>query len=308
MRSSHGYIPDELKSGTISVAEARSFGVSRDMLRGPAWRRVGWGRYRWAAQAMDEDVKLAALLTTLPEGAALAGAVAARRWGLDVPRPAKPDVIIPPGAGVSGRVEGRVRRVKLAAGDVVDRDGLPVTSPLRTCLDLACHFPLVEAVVAVDQALHAGLVQLAALTGYVARHHKIPGLNQARLVLELAEAKAESPMESRLRLLLVRAGLPRPEAQVSLTNTRGAFLGRVDLFYRDASLAIEYDGENHRDRITADNQRQNRLLESGIHLLRYTAPDLAERPTAVVAEVRAALDRHDSRVPALRDHGASGNS
>ena len=221
MRTTSGYIPDELKSGTISIAEAQSLGVSRDVLRGPGWRRVGWGRYRWAGQGMDEDVTLAVLLTTLPEGAALAGAIAARRWGLDVPRPVRPDVIVPPGAGVSGRVEGRIRRVKLEPGDVLMRGGLPVTSPVRTCFDLACRLPLVEAVVAIDQALHLELVKLEQLSEYVARHHRIPGLNQARLVVDLAEPKAESPMESRLRMLLVREGLPRPQAQVSLTNTRG---------------------------------------------------------------------------------------
>lgn len=298
MGSYHGYVPDELKSGTITIAEARSAGVTRDMLRGPAWRRVGWGRYRWAAQSMDEDVKLAVLLTTLPEGAALAGATAARRWGLDVVRPTRPEVIVPPGIGVSGRVEGHVRRVKLRAGDVVERDGLPVTAPLRTCLDLACRLPLVDAVVCIDEALHSGLVAPADLAAYVAGHHRIPGLNQARLVLDLAEPKTESPMESRLRMLLVREGLPRPRAQVPLTSARGAFLGRVDLFYDRANLGIEYDGANHRDRLTADNQRQNRLLEAGVHLLRYTAPDLVERPAAVVAEVRAALDRYQgSRQP-----------
>jgi Protein of unknown function (DUF559) len=252
---------------------------------------VGWGRYRWAAQGVDEDVALAVLLSSLPEGAALAGPIAARRWGLDLPRPPEPEVIVPPGGGISGRVKGKVRRVQLKPGDVVLRGGLPVTSPLRTCLDLACRLSLVEAVVAVDQALHRGLVRQQNLSAYLARHHKIPGLVQARRVLELTEPKAESPMESRLRMLLVREGLPRPAAQVSVYGAGKAFLGRLDLYYPQARLGLEYDGENHRDRITADNQRQNRLLQAGIQLLRYTAPDLTSRPEAVVAEVRAALDR-----------------
>lgn len=292
MTSVFGRVPDELKSGTVSIADARALGVSRDVLRGPAWRHVGWGRYRWAAQTPDEDVALAILLTSLPEGAALAGPVAARRWGLDLSPPSRPEVIVPPGAGISGRVQARVRRVQLKPGDVVLRDGLPVTGPLRTCLDLACRLSLVEAVVAIDQALHAGLVREDDLSSYVASHHRIPGLTQARRVLERAEPKAESPMESRLRMLLVREGLPRPAAQVPVYGARGAFLGRLDLFYAEAQLGLEYDGENHRDRLTADNQRQNRLLEAGIHLLRYTGPDLATRPEAVVAEVRAALHRH----------------
>lgn len=101
-------------------------------------------------------------------------------------------------------------------------------------------------------------------------------------------------MESRLRLLLVRGGLPRPEAQVSVQDARGVLLGRLDLYYPQARLGLEYDGENHRDRLTADNQRQNRLLEAGIHLLRFTGPDLASRPDAVIAEVGAALRRHQT--------------
>jgi hypothetical protein len=291
MAASHGYVPDELKSGTISIAEAAALGVSRDVLRGPAWRHVARGRYRWAAQQMDEDVPLGILLSSLPQGAALAGLTAARRWGLDVAQSA-PEVIVPPGAGVSGRVHGKVRRVQLKPGDVVLRAGLPTTSPRRTCLDLACRLSLVEAVVAIDEALHVGLVRVEDLAGYVAQHHGIPGLVQARRVLDFAEPKSESPMESRLRMLLVRSGLPRPDAQVSVRDSRGGFLGRLDLFYPDSSVGIEYDGENHRDRLTADNQRQNRLLEAGIHLLRYTAPDLGGRPAAIVAEAGAALARH----------------
>jgi very-short-patch-repair endonuclease len=196
-------------------------------------------------------------------------------------------------------VEGNVRRVHLRSGDVVLRHGLPVTSPLRTCFDLACRLPLVEAVVPVHQALRARLVDQKDLAAYMAWQKKIPGLVQARRVLELAEPKAESPMESRLRLLVVRGGLPRPEAQVPVHDARGAFLGRLDLCYRQAKLGIEYDGENHRDRLTADNQRQNRLLEAGVHLLRFTGPDLATRPDAVVAEVGAALRRHEKPEPSL---------
>ncbi len=103
------------------------------------------------------------------------------------------------------------------------------------------------------------------------------------------DPKAESPMESRLRMLLVLAGLPRPEAQVSLYDEEGGFVARPDLYYREARLGLEYDGENHCDRMTADNRRQNRLHQIGVSLLRYTAPDLRERPAAIVAEVRDAV-------------------
>ena len=97
-------------------------------------------------------------------------------------------------------------------------------------------------------------------------------------------------METRLRMILVLGGLPRPAVQVELRDGTGRFLARPDLLYPGARLAIEYDGSNHRDRLVADNRRQNRLQRAGYTLLRYTAPDVFDRPGAVLAEVRGELN------------------
>jgi len=98
-------------------------------------------------------------------------------------------------------------------------------------------------------------------------------------------------METRLRWLLLRAGLPRPQVQVDLRDSDGRFLGRADLYYSAARLVIEYDGVNHRDRMVEDNRRQNALLNAGFRLLRFTAADVNQRPDALVAQVRGALTR-----------------
>jgi len=90
-------------------------------------------------------------------------------------------------------------------------------------------------------------------------------------------------METRLRWLLIQAGLPRPEVQAKLS------FGRADLFYRAARLVIEYDGGNHRDRLVDDDRRQNALVEAGYRLLRYTAPDVYQRSDLIVTQVRKAL-------------------
>jgi very-short-patch-repair endonuclease len=108
-------------------------------------------------------------------------------------------------------------------------------------------------------------------------------------VLELTEPKTESPMETRLRIVLILAGLPRPEAQVPICDDEGLLLGRPDLLYRAERIAIEFDGDNHRDRLVDDNRRQNRLIGAGFRLLRFTASDVYKSPESVVAQVRHSL-------------------
>ncbi|TMG22797.1 MAG: DUF559 domain-containing protein [Chloroflexi bacterium] len=102
-------------------------------------------------------------------------------------------------------------------------------------------------------------------------------------------APAESPMETRLRWLLIESGLPPPEVQRDLRDDDGRFVGRADLYYAASRLAIEYDGGNHRDRLVEDNRRQNLLINAGFRLLRFTASDVHQRPDVVTAQVRDAL-------------------
>lgn len=285
----HCYVPEDLRYGAFTLAQARSAGLTREDLRGSAWHRIAHGWYRWRGCEPREEHLLIAIASTLPEGGAFSGLTAARRWGIEAPAPKRPEVTVPDLSRVAHRAPATVRCIQLGPGDVVERDGFPVTSPARTCFDLAARLPLVEAVAAVDMALHRRVVTLDSLQQYVATHKGIAGVVKARNVLQHLEPKSESPMESRLRMLLVGAGLRRPEAQVSLHHRRGGFVARVDLYYEEVRLAIEYDGGQHRDQLTDDNRRQNRLHEIGVTVLRYTAPDVRERPDEVVQQVRAAL-------------------
>jgi hypothetical protein len=209
--------------------------------------------------------------------------------GLDLPPCDPVEATIPEGSGVSALAGMSVRRAALPRQDIVERNGMRVTSNLRTAVDLGTRPPLVEAVVAVDMALQKGLLDLSELRAYAASGARRKGITQLRRVVELAEPAAESPMETRLRLLLVLAGLPRPEAQVPLHDGSGRFLGRPDLYYSARRLGVEYDGSTHRASLAEDNRRQNRLLTAGIRLLRFTAGDVLSTPDLVVTQVRAAL-------------------
>jgi len=76
---------------------------------------------------------------------------------------------------------------------------------------------------------------------------------------------------------------------VPLRDAVGLFVGRPDLYYQRQRLAIEYDGATHHDSLAADNRRQNRLVNAGYRLLRFTAADVLSAPDSVVGLVREAL-------------------
>lgn len=226
----------------------------------------------------------------LPACAAFSGLTAAWLHGLDV-EPCNPiEATVPPGAGVSGRAGMALRRSELG-GDVVQTRGLSATSMARTIADVCVSHTLVEAVVIADAALHKRLIRLTDLSSWAESHSWRRGLRNLRRLLELAEPAAESPMESRLRMILVLDGLPRPRAQVAIHDESNRFAGRVDLYYEKQRLGIEYDGAVHRDSLAADNRRQNKLLAAGVQLLRFTAADVLGHPDDVVNQVRAFLRR-----------------
>jgi very-short-patch-repair endonuclease len=232
---------------------------------------------------------LSAVARRLPPGAAFSGRTASWLHGLDV-APCEPvEVTIPQSIGSHRCAGASVRRAALGREEIVRRRGLPTTSALRTVVDVTGRDPLTEGVVTADLFLHAGLVTITKLRAYVAEHPGAKGVARLRRVVDLAEPDSESAMETRLRMLLMLAKLPRPGVQVSLHDSQGRFLGRPDLLYPVERLAIEYDGGNHRDRLVDDNRRQNRLILAGFRLLRFTASDVYGTPDSLVLQVRHSL-------------------
>jgi hypothetical protein len=288
-------VPLELTRGPFTVAQARRAGLSRWHLEGKSWRRVGPRIYAWVGLVDTPILKLEAAHLSMPPGAAFSGRTAAWLHGLDV-SPCEPiEMILPSAADGLGRNGVLVHRVALDDSEVEVKRGFRTTSLLRTIFDFSWKLSLVEAVVIADMALHAGMVRHAELTEWIECRAGVKGVKSARRVLELADPASESPMETRLRLLLVLGGLPRPEAQVRLHDDQGRFLGRPDLFYPDHRLGLEYDGTTHRTSLADDNRRQNRLLAAGIRLLRFTAGDLLNSPEAVVTQVRGMLSTRFTR-------------
>ncbi len=301
-------LPAHLLHGPFTLDEARKAGLQRWHLEGASWKRIGPASYIAARLADDPMHRLAEAHRRLPLGSVFSGLTAAWLHGLDVVPCAPIEATVPPGAGVSMRSGIALRRATLAMDDVARARGLPVTTVVRTLAELCGRLQLSEAVAVVDAALHARRIKLPVLAAWAKSHGGRPGVRALRQVLEHAEPAAESMMESRLRMVLVLGGLPRPTAQVSIHDRWGRFIGRPDLYYEEARLGIEYDGSHHRETLADDNRRQNKLLHAGVRLLRFTAGDVLGDPAAVVAHVGLLLqDRsgHSPRLPATAANDAT---
>ncbi len=282
-------IPIALTRGPFNLQEARRHGLTKDHLLGASWQRLGGGFYAFHAIAHDPNVVLAATSRRVPMTAVFSGRTAGWLHGLDLPPCDPVEVTLPLGSPTSRLAGIAVRRSVVSAIETVIRRGYQTTSVVRTLADLGRRLPLVEAVAAVDMALHKRLLEADDLRSWACAHPRYPGIGRLRRTIELAEPATESVMETRLRLLLVIARLPRPQAQVSLYDEAGHFLGRPDFYYPLHRLALEYDGAYHRENLTGDNRRQNRLVDAGYRLLRFTAADVLSAPDSVVALVRRAL-------------------
>jgi very-short-patch-repair endonuclease len=110
-----------------------------------------------------------------------------------------------------------------------------------------------------------------------------------RRTSELADGLAESPQETRLRLLLVRSGVRRPIAQFAVRDARG-FVARVDFAWPEHRLALGYDGEWHGapQQVPEDRERLNRLFAAGRRVVFATKADL-RHPNRLLGRLRAAL-------------------
>jgi hypothetical protein len=184
--------------------------------------------------------------------------------------------------------------------DIVEADeidmigGVAVTSPTRTALDLGCWYPTMTAVAAIDAL--AGATEIKATDvellarGYAGRR----GITRARRAADLFDAGAQSPKESWLRLLLVQAGLPRPQTQIPVLDDFGSAFAYLDMGWEDVKIAVEYDGDHHRsdrEQFGWDIRRLEKLQRKGWIVIRVIAGD---RPANIVRRVRAARAR---RVP-----------
>ncbi len=166
---------------------------------------------------------------------------------------------------------------------------LPVTTPQRTAFDVGRRQPLGSAVANLDSLMRATAITADEVHAVADQHRGARGLRQLETALGLVDTGSQSPKETALRLLLLRAGLPRPTTQIPVSTDQGQVY-YLDMGWEDLMVGVEYDGEHHRlDRwqYTRDNHRREALERLGWIVIRVTVTD---RPDDIVARVRDALE------------------
>lgn len=281
--------PAALRGQVFRGCDAVSTGLrTPERLRSRAWRRLYRGIYADAALPDTHGVRIAGAALLLPATAAFSGRSAAYLLGaktlVDAGAPVEVTVLA---ADRFGPVAGlRIRVAPLPESDVRTVGRHPCTRPLRTAVDLARFDPIPESVVALDVLLAHGLVHPRDVADAVRAMPSGRGTRRARTAVDLADERAESPPESRLRVLLRLAGSD-PQPQYVVRDAGGRQLARVDLAFPEQRVAIEYDGAWHGapGQLAKDRRRLNRLVQEGWRVLHLTAADLHD-PAAVVAAVR----------------------
>lgn len=295
-------LPATLLNGQpFLVSDALKLGVPYEILRGERFRRICREVYVAADAPDSQRLRLSAVQLVVPAEAVVTGRSAAWLLGVDIALlDDLIEVTLPRGMTLRSRGVLRPLQAEITDADIVVRRGVKVTSPLRTAFDLARRPDRVEAVVAIDAFWHKGKISPERLLEYADQHPGWRGVRRIAGILELADPKVDSPMESRMRMLLIfDAGLPKPETQIKVVRADGSTAARIDMGYRDRTLGVEFDGQIHgeaRVRVR-DHRRHNELLGLDWLTLRYSGEDYYNRPEVIIREV---TEEYHKRDPDLR--------
>lgn len=268
--------------------------VTPAVLRGRRYQRLFPDVYAPASLEPDLALRARAAGVLVAGRGVVAGYAAAELLGASSgPADAPVDVLVP----YSYRCPGlRVHHGRLPPDEVTCLAGARVTTATRAAFDLIRWAPsLTERVAAVDALAHHCAVDPDAVRTLRNRHLGVRWGNLVAEVLALADRRAESPMESRVRMALFLGGLPAPAVQHPVVARDRRYL--LDLAYPHALLAVEYDGADHRlqARARRDLLREAALTELGWKILRFDADVVLFRPDRVAAVVRAELATRTSR-------------
>jgi hypothetical protein len=298
-------LPEEFQDRPFTVADAARAGVSHKRLRHRSLLRLGKGIRSGSPTA---ELPLSARVRPfieVNERCAASHLTAAEL--LVLPRrqqkgsPEMFHVIRPEGSAHLNRPHVIVHRMKLFSDEVTIVDGIPVTTPERTWLDMAELLSVDELVAMGDSCVRVPrgtfeerdtpLCSLDDLQRMIDRHKGKRGLRKAKEAMSLIRVGSDSPQETHIRLAIVRAGLPEPELNVPIIGDDGFRHHEPDLSYRKYRIGIEYEGEHHGEdvQIVRDIARSESYVALGWTEVRLSKRHMLNDAKPAVAKVRTAL-------------------
>jgi hypothetical protein len=183
---------------------------------------------------------------------------------------------------------------ELADDEVCMRADIDCTTPARTAFDIGRRTSGDSAIMRIDALLNATGCTVTEVGRIAERYPGARGIRQLRATLDLADMGSESPQETRLRLLLVRSGFPRPVTQILVVNPHGRDR-RIDMGWPDKMVGVEYDGAQHfanPDDYANDIERLEFLANSGWKIVRVSSRQLRYERPALVRRVAHALAQY----------------
>lgn len=241
----------------VTAATFREWVVTRQI------RPMLRGVYVDTRIADSRSLRAAALQLVRPDDAIFFGATAAYVLGLDVFPPKdrfnfSPQCVVPHHHGRCRRPAVVCHEGYLPDPDIMEVEGLLVTTPVRSAVDMLRTMWRPHALAAADAMAHAGLVTRQEIQAHIGPMKRFPGIIQARALSALIDPLAESPGESWQRLRLVDAGLPCPESQVKVYDRVDRLIARLDNGYRESRVGIEYDGREWHDDDLAEERDESK--------------------------------------------------
>lgn len=275
---------------SFSASSARAAGLTRARLRGPGYVRLAHDLTVRLDDAIDERERLQLLARVLPGDAAYSHTTAAALLDAPFDLPARPHVALTPRRVLPQHAAFVVHGRRLQAQDVINHDGLRVTSGPQTYLDLAPTLWLPDLVALGDALLRAEHMTHESLANRLARASRVRGVVHARACARLLSPLAMSRPESWMRYWLLTSRLPAPQLQVPVRDRWGIEVAHADLGYEDWKVALEYEGRQHAevDQFGRDIDRYSLMAADGWLVLRFARRHVGG-PTVLLDRTRRAL-------------------
>lgn len=286
--------------GLITSRHALDLGGSRKMLLSRTRRgvltQVDVDVFRFAATPLTWEGRVLAVVLAAGSGAVASHRTAAALWGFEGFTRGIPEVTIPRGRRYRREGVRSHESTDLDRGGRRRRNGIPVTDPSRTVLDLARFVSDRRLLQAIESARRLKLASWSELIAVLVKHARRgrPGIRRLRRVIAGNAHRDEitdSDFELLVLALLLEHGLPEPVVHHAIRDADGRVVAELDLAYPRLRIAIELDGGVHRERdvFERDRPRQNAIVLGGWIILRFTWATFVNRPHEIVDQVRAAL-------------------